>query len=145
MTTARPTGDDLPGGPRAAAASAAAPSLATRVTELVRDAGNLARDHLELAVLEAQRAGIGLTKVLSAAVVISILVITAWLSFVAGFIVWVTDTGVSWPLALCIGGGINLVLAGVAAMWIRKQKDAWAFDATLRQLRRTATEAKEMV
>lgn len=131
-----------PGGPRPT--SAAPASLATRVTDLVRDAGNLARDHMELAVLEAQRAGIGLTKVLSAAVVISVLVITAWLSFVAGFIVWITDTGVSWPAALAIGGIVNLVLAGVAALWVRKQKDAWAFDATLRQLRRTRDEAKEL-
>lgn len=119
-------------------------SLAARITTLVRDAGFLARDHLELAVLEAQRAGVGLTRVLSAAVVISVLVITAWLSFVAGFIVWITDTGVTWPVALCIGGGLNLALAAVAALWIRRQKEAFTFDATLRQLRRTADDAREL-
>lgn len=133
-----------PGGPRSTGAPATAPSLAGRVTSLVRDAGNLARDHLELAVLEARRAGIGLTKVLVASVVISILVITAWLSFVAGFIVWITDTGVSWPAALCLGGIVNLALAGAAGLWIRKQKDAWTFEATLRQLRQTAEDAKEI-
>jgi len=124
--------------------SPSAASLAGRVTALARDAGNLARDHLELAVLEAQRAAMGMTKVLSAAVFISILVITAWLSFVASFIVWITDTGVSWPAALCIGGVVNLVLAGGIVLWIRKQKDDWAFAATLRQIRRTADEARDL-
>jgi len=133
-----------PGEPARPATGAAPASFAGRVTSLVRDAGNLARDHLELAVLETRRAGIGLTKVLVAAVVISILVITAWLTFVAGFIVWITDTGVSWPAALCVGGGVNLAFAFAMAMWIRKQKDAWAFEATLRQLRQTAEDAKEI-
>lgn len=118
--------------------------FSTRVTTLLRETGNLARDHLELAVLEAQRAGVGLTKALVAAVVISVLVITAWLSFVAGFIVWVTDRGVSWPAALCIGGLVNLVLAVVAALWMRKQKESFTFEATLRQIRRTAADAKEL-
>ena len=143
MTTENNTA--APGSPGHLHATPGVASLATRVTDLVRDAGNLARDHLEIAVLEAQRAGIGLTKVLSAAVVISVLVITAWLSFVAGFIVWITDTGVSWPGALALGGIANLVLAGVAALWIRKQKNAWSFEATLRQLRHTAEDAKELV
>ncbi len=145
MTTQNTTGA-APGNPHpAGAASAGATSLAARMTDLVRDAGSLARDHLEIAVLEAQRAGIGLTKVLSAAVVISVLVITAWLSFVAGFIVWITGAGVSWPAALALGGIGNLALAGVAVLWIRKQKEAWAFEATLRQLRHTADKAKELV
>lgn len=146
------TSPDSTNGPRAHDSRAAdAPgtagnvtSLSARVGTLLREASNLARDHVELAVLEAQRAGIGLTKVLAAAVVISVLVITAWLSFVAGFIVWVTDRGVSWPAALCIGGLVNLVLAGAAALWIRKQKDAFTFEATLRQIRRTAADAKEL-
>ena len=144
MTTENYTAT-APGSPGHLHERQGAPSLATRVTDLLRDAGNLARDHLEIAVLEAQRAGVGLTKVLSAAVVISVLVITAWLSFVAGFIVWITDTGVSWPLALALGGIANLVLAGVAVLWIRKQKAAFTFDATLRQLRHTTEEAKELV
>ena len=142
MTTENNT---APGSPRQTPATPGVGSLATRVTDLVRDASSLARDHLEIAVLEAQRAGIGLTKVLSAAVVISVLVITAWLSFVAGFIVWITNTGVSWPGALALGGLANLVLAGAAALWIRKQKDAWSFEATLRQLRHTTEDAKELV
>src|SRR4051812_10739200 len=94
------------------------PSLSTRISALARDVGNIVRDHLELAALEAQRAAVSLAKVLSAAVVISILVVTAWLSFVASAIVWATDAGVSWPVAL-VGAGISKILpAGGARVWV---------------------------
>ena len=106
----------------------------------MRDVGGLVRDHLELAALDAHRAAIGLTKVLTAAVVVSILVVTAWLSFVASGIVWATDAGISWPVALVIAGALNLVLAAGLVFWIRGQKDELAFSATLRQVRRTAAE-----
>lgn len=118
--------------------------LSARVSTLLREAGSLARDHAELAVLDARRAGIGLTKVLVAAVVISVLAITAWLSFVAGFIVWITDRGLDWPAALAIGGLVNLALAVVAALWMRSQKDSLTFEATLRQIRQTAADAREL-
>jgi uncharacterized membrane protein YqjE len=121
------------------------PSLAHRVTQLARDAGNLARDHLELATLEAQRAAIGLTKVLVAAVIVSILVVTAWLTFVAGGIVWATDAGVSWPVALLVAGLVNLALAAGVVFWIRGQKSELLFSATLRQLKRTVDEVKSEV
>lgn len=147
MTPPEGTNGPPPYDPRAgdaAGASDRVTSLSARVSALLRETGNLARDHLELAVLEAQRAGIGLTKALVAAVVISVLVITAWLSFVAGSIVWITDRGVSWPVALCIGGLVNLALAVVAALWMRKQKETFTFEATLRQIRRTAADAREL-
>lgn len=112
------------------------PSLARRATTLARDIRDLACDHLELAALEAQRAAIGLAKVLSAAVLISILVVSAWLALVAGGIVWTTTAGVSWPAALALAALLNLVLAGIAAYWIRAQAGELLFAATLRQLRR---------
>ena len=124
----------------APAPTPASPSLANRITALVRDVGGLVRDHLELAALDARRAATGLTKVLTAAVVVSILVVTAWLSFVASGIVWATDAGISWPVALAVAGALNLVLAAGLVFWIRGQRDEFAFSATLRQVRRTAAE-----
>jgi uncharacterized membrane protein YqjE len=128
-----------------AAAVKPAPSLAHRITALVRDTGNLVRDHLELAALDVHRAAIGLTKILTAAVVISILAVTAWITFVASAIVWATDNGVSWPVALVVAGVINLVVAVGLAFWAKSQVDELAFAATLRQLRRTAEGAKSEV
>ena len=121
-------------------------SLAHRVTRLVRDVGALARDHLELAALEAQRAAVGFTKVLIAAVIVSILVVTAWLAFVASGIVWATDAGVRWPVALAVAAVLNLVLAAAAVFWIKSQVgELMLFSATLRQLGKTADDVKDEV
>jgi uncharacterized membrane protein YqjE len=128
-----------------AASAKPAPSLTHRITSLVRDAGNLVRDHLELATLDAHRAAIGLTKILTAAVVIAILAVTAWITLVASAIVWATDAGVTWPAALAAAGVINLIVAVILAFWARSQVKDMAFAATLRQLRRTAEEAKSEV
>jgi hypothetical protein len=125
-----------------AAAVDPAPSLGIRITALVRDVGSLVRDHLELAALDAHRAAVGLTRILATAVVVSILAVTAWLTFVAGAIVWATDAGVSWPVALMVAGATNLVLAAGLAVWVKGQAGELAFAATLRQLRRTADEAR---
>lgn len=118
------------------------PSLAGRAAALVRDFGDLACDHLELAALEAQRAAIGLTKMLSAAVIVSILVVSAWLAIVAGGIVWATNSGVGWPGALLAGALVNAALAGALAYWVRGQVGELLFAATLRQLRQSRDPAK---
>jgi hypothetical protein len=130
--------------PPSAAAAGQPPSLASRAGMLVRDVRDLALDHLELAALEAQRAVYGLTKMLTAAVVISILVVSAWLALVSGGIVWATANGVSWPVALLIAAVVNLALAGALAFWIKGQAVDLMFSATLRQLRRTADDHAEV-
>lgn len=117
---------------------AAPPSLAQRAGTLLRDVRNLACDHLELAALEAQRAAIGLTKMLSAAVVVSILLVSAWLALVAGGIVWATTAGIGWAAALAIAAALNLLLAAAVAYWMRHQTQELLFAASLRQLRRSA-------
>ena len=112
--------------------------LTQRIVTLVGDARELLCDHLELAALEARRAGAGLVRTLCAAVVISLLAVTAWLAFVTAGIVWVTDAGVGWAGALAGAALTNLVLAFGVAWWLRRQARDLLFNATLRQLRRTA-------
>jgi uncharacterized membrane protein YqjE len=111
------------------------PSLATRISNLARDVREIAADHVELAVLEAQQAGIGLAKILCGAVVISILLVTAWLALVASAIVWATSEGVSWTSALIIAAVINIVAGAILAFWMKSQVGELLFSATLRQLR----------
>ena len=122
---------------------AAPGSLASRFRALFHETRELARDHLELAALEAQRATSTLTRMIVAAVVISILVISAWLALVAGTLVWVTEEGVSWPVALFVAALVNLVLAGGLGWYIYTHVDELMFEATLRQLRRSKDEVKE--
>jgi uncharacterized membrane protein YqjE len=110
---------------------------------LVGDMRDLARDHLELAALEARRAASELIRMLCAAVAISILFTTAWLAVVAGGIVWATAAGVSWSAALLIAAAANLVVGALLAWWIRSNTQEPLFEATLRQLRRDPAPALE--
>ena len=59
----------------------------------------LVQDHALLAVLELQRAGISLVKMVAAGIIISILVISAWMAFVAAAVVWAVGAGASWGIA----------------------------------------------
>jgi uncharacterized membrane protein YqjE len=115
-----------------------APHLLRRLAMLVGDARELACDHLELAALEARRAGSGLVRMLCAAVAISVLLTTAWLALVAGGIVWATAAGMTWSSALLIAAILNVVIGAILAWWIRSNAQEPLFEASLRQLRRDA-------
>ena len=112
------------------------PSLALRAKALVRDVRDLVCDHLELAALEARRAGAGFARMVCAAVVISILWVSAWLALLAGAIVWATSAGVPWFGALAIAAIVNIIAGATLAAWMRKQVGELLFAATLRQIRR---------
>lgn len=114
----------------------ASPSLLLRAKTLVRDVRDLVSDHLELAALEARRAGQGFARMVVAAVVISILWVSAWLALLAGAIVWATSAGVPWAGALAIAAIINVAVGAALAVWMRKQVGELLFSATLRQIRR---------
>lgn len=109
-----------------------------RIRRLVLDVQTIARDHVELAVLEAQLATQVLVRTLAAAVAISVLVATAWLGFVAAVVVWITDAGLSWPAALLIGAAACIAVAGGIAWWAKGHLPELMFSATLRQLRAAA-------
>jgi uncharacterized membrane protein YqjE len=121
------------------------PSLALRVKNLMRDVRDLVCDHLELAALEARRAGSGFARMVCVAVVISILWVTAWLALLAGAIVWATSAGVPWPGALAIAAVANIVIGAALALWMRKQAGELLFSRTLRQLRRDVNAPKGVV
>lgn len=72
---------------------------------------------------------------LSAGLLIAILVITAWMGFVAAGIVWMFDRGISWPAAIAIAAVINIAAAAALAWWARHLVSEMPFTALLRQLR----------
>ena len=102
---------------------------------LISDTRQLLSDFAHLALLDARRAGVRLAMLLSAGLLIAILVITAWMGFVAAGIVWMFAQGVSWPLAIAIAALINVVAAAVLAWWARHLVSEMPFTALLRQLR----------
>jgi hypothetical protein len=95
----------------------------------------LSRDYTLLALLEMQRAGIGLALLLAACVVVAVLVVTAWTALVAGAIAWAIQSGTSWPLALVGAAAVNLAIAGLMVMEMRARLGGVFLGATLRQLR----------
>jgi uncharacterized membrane protein YqjE len=101
----------------------------------LRNAKGLVHDHAQLALLEVQRASLGLVKIIGAAVVISVLVVSAWMGLVAAGVVWAVGAGASWGVAIAIAAVLNLVAAGALAWWIKSQVPELLFAATLRQLR----------
>jgi hypothetical protein len=109
--------------------------LGSALSQLVSDTRQLAADLAHLAVLDARRAGIRLAMLLSAGLLIAILLITAWMGFVAAGIVWMFDRGVSWPLAIAIAAFINIAGAAALAWWARHLVSEMPFTALLRQLR----------
>ena len=95
----------------------------------------LVQDHALLAVLELQRAGISLVKMVAAGIIISILVVSAWMAFVAAAVVWAVGAGASWGIALVVAAIINILVSVGIAFWAKSQIPDLLFAATLRQLR----------
>ena len=106
-----------------------------RMRALLADARGLVRDHALLALLEVQRARLGLVKIIGAAVVISVLAVSAWMGLVAAGVVWAVGAGASWGLAIVIAAVINVVAAAALAWWIKAQVPELLFAATVRQLK----------
>lgn len=117
------------------ASSASHPS-ASKLTLAWDSLKGLVQDHTLLAVLELQRASISLLKMLAAGIVISILVVSAWMGLVAAAVVWAVGAGASWGVALLVAALVNIAIAAGLAFWAKSQVPDLLFAATLRQLRR---------
>jgi uncharacterized membrane protein YqjE len=91
----------------------------------------LVTDYAELAVLDAGRAGVTLAGLL----VVAVLLVTAWMGFVAALIVWMFAEGVSWPLAIAIAALVNILAAAAVGWYMRRLLKDLPFKALLRQLR----------
>jgi len=98
----------------------------------------LVQDHALLAILELQRAGISLVKMVAAAIIISILIVSAWMGIVAAVVVWAIGAGANWAPAIFVAALVNIVVAVALAFWAKKQIPDLLFSATLRQFRKDA-------
>lgn len=108
-------------------------SVRTALRSAWADLQSMAREHAYLAVLEAQRAGLHLTYILAAVLVVSVLLVTAWLALVTGLVVWLTAR-LGWPAILTIAAAANLIAAVGVVFWVKRQVTQMPFSATLRQL-----------
>ena len=118
-----------------------APGFGELLARLFSETRQLVSDFAHLAVLDARRATVNLAMLLSAVLTIAILVVTAWMGFVAAGIVWMFDQGVSWPLAIAIAGIVNIAAATALGWWARHLVSELPFTALLRQLRGQSPQA----
>ncbi len=119
-------------------ASSASDSSASKLALAWSSVKGLVQDHVLLAVLELQRAGVSLVKLLAAGIVITILVVSAWMGLVAAAVVWAVGAGASWGIALLVAALVNIAIAAGFAFWAKSQVPDLLFAATLRQLRSDA-------
>jgi uncharacterized membrane protein YqjE len=110
-------------------------ALQLRARALWTNARCLVRDHTLLALLEVQRASIALVKILGAAVIISVLVVSAWMAIITALVVWAVGAGMNIGAAIIIAAVLNLIAAGALAFWIKAQIPELLFAATMRQLK----------
>lgn len=121
---------------RAHAATAGRPvGLGELLGHFVRESKGLAADYAELAVLDARRAAVKLAWLLGSVLVVSVLVVTAWMGGVAAMIVWAFNEGISWGWAIGCAALLNLAAAGALLWWMRHLLEELPFTALLRQLR----------
>jgi uncharacterized membrane protein YqjE len=111
-------------------------TLGTRFALAFTHLKGLVQDHALLAVLEVQRAGISLVKMIAAAIVVSILAVSAWMGIVAAAVVWAIGAGANWGLAILIAALVNVAVAVGVALWAKRQIPDLLFSATVRQLRK---------
>ena len=92
-------------------------------------------NYATLAVLDARRAAVQFAWLVAGGILISVLVVTAWLAAVIALAVWLLGNGMSWPAVLLIAGAVNLVGAAIVAVRLRSVFEYAPFEATLHQIK----------
>lgn len=90
---------------------------------------------LDLFTLEARRAGLTLVLMLACGAIGAILVVAAWLGFMAALTLWAVSHGSSWEAALAIVAFANLAVAAALFWLCARVSRRLLFSATRRQLR----------
>ena len=75
---------------------------------------------VELFSLEAKQAGSSVGKRLVLVILILCCAVVAWLAIVAGVIGWIAAAGVPWYFAALGAAAVHLLLAGIAAILLRR-------------------------
>jgi uncharacterized membrane protein YqjE len=103
----------------------------------------LAHDHLQLAGLEARRAGQSLIDMIVAGVFAGMLLSTAWLGLMAAVVLELVDDGLSASDAILLAVAVNLMIALIFVGAIRRRGRFLLFPRTLRSLRSESSERQD--
>jgi signal transduction histidine kinase len=99
----------------------------------------VAHDSLRLAALETKLAGQSLVMMIAAAVMVAVLLVSAWLGLVAAAILALIGSGISASIALLLGVSINLIVALLLCTVIHRKSRYLRWSATIRSLRPLTT------
>ena len=109
------------------------------VQALWEDLRGLLHDHLQLAALEAQRAGKSLVNMVIYGVAAAILVVTAWLGLMAAVVLWLIGLGLHPSAALLVAVGVNVAGVVLLVLMIMRASKYLGFPATVRSLKTDAS------
>lgn len=109
--------------------------VADNVVGLWRDLRGMAHDHVQLAALEARRAGRSLVAMLAAGIVVGGLLATTLLVLTGALILALIELGLPPSLSALLAALINLGAAVALAFAIRARSRHLGFPATLRNLK----------
>lgn len=92
-------------------------------------------NYATLAVLDVRRSAVQLAWLIAGGILISVLVVSAWLAGVVALATWLLRDGMPLPAVLLIAAAVNLVGALLVGLRIRSVFDDVPFSATLRQIK----------
>lgn len=95
----------------------------------------IATNYALLGVLDMRRAAVQLAWLIGAGILITVLVVTAWLALVVALAVLLLGQGMSWPAVLGIGALLNVAGAAVLVWRVKNVFTEAPFAATLRQIK----------
>ncbi len=122
-------------------ASFADAGVVDNVVGLWRDLRGMAYDHLQLAALEAQRAGRSLVAMLAASIVLGVLLASTLLILTGALILALIELGLPPSFAALLAALVNLIASVALAIAIRARSRLLGFPATLRNLQPTPNSA----
>lgn len=111
------------------------PGILEGAGSLLREMRGIAHDYMSLVALETKRAGQSLMIMMAAAVMIAILLVSAWLGLVAAGVFGMTAAGMAPGWAILVAVIANLLVAAGLYFLIRHKRQDLAFPATIRNLR----------
>jgi uncharacterized membrane protein YqjE len=114
--------------------TAGGPGIIEHAQILWNDFRQLTHDHLQLLSLEIQKAGENLVAMLVYGIVLSVLIICAWLGVLATMVMWLIEQDLAISAALLLTTLFNLMGVCIVMIVIRHKSRALRLPATISHL-----------
>lgn len=118
-----------------AAKNADMPGLVDEIKALWHELRGLTHDHLKLALLETKLAAETLVSMIATSVMIAILLVSAWLGLLGAIAMAFIDNGMHPSVALLLITVINMAIAFLLSLLIRRQRRHLMWTSTMRTLK----------